>query len=167
VQSAQKLALIFVNPLNLHVVKHICVKFYAVPFFKLNRQTLFCRLFVTHPFFLEFFVVRKFFKFFKLRQIGNPVFADFCRNEIGERAVCLMYPSARCYAVCFVVKLLGPKFVKVVKQSAFEQVGVKCRNAVNRETCNNRQISHTHHLLVAFFNNAHSAKTIGIAREFV
>ena len=74
----------------------------------LLRQSGFVLLFDVNKLLNEFFVVRKIADLFQQVQIGNPILADFARNEVGKCRVGMQQPAARRYAVGNIGKFFRP-----------------------------------------------------------
>ena len=129
-ENVQKLALVFVQALNLDVKNAVRVKEVVLRVLEEVGQYLLVGVLDFYQLVKAGLVVGEFFKLLELCQILFPAVADSLCDEFGERRVGVQKPAALGDSVCLVVELGRIEFRPVLELLCLEQFCVKLGDAV-------------------------------------
>ena len=161
------LALVFVQALYLHVEHRVWIDLYSAFVLYDFGHALFVLELYAHELLLETFVVRVFFENAYCVQILRPAHAlNLCVYKGRKPRIARFKPSARGYAVRFVVEFFRREIVEAAQDAVFEQFRMQRRNPVYAEAADHREIRHTDHFRRALFYNGEVLLLADIVRIF-
>ena len=153
VQQVQMLALVFVQPLDLHIEdrlrRHLQTSTFGADH---RRQILFVGTLDRHEFLLEARIVRPLFELAELLQIAHPARAQPVRDHPRQPRIALQQPPARRDPVGLVVEFAREQGVELREEIAPQQLGVQRRHAVDGVRGRHGEVRHTHHLVAVLLD---------------
>ena len=155
VHDVEKLPLVFVDTLDLHVEQRLGADRKALRLPNKPREFFFVGLLDLCELGLERRIVRQRFQPTQLIEIGDPTLPDRLRNQRGQAGISFQQPAAGRDTIGLVVELFGPQLVEVRHERAFDQLGVQGRNAVDRVAADNREVCHAYLWVRPFLNQGH------------
>lgn len=166
-EDIELLSLVLVDTLDLDVEQAGWVDRDAVGFLDVLRKPDFVRVLDLLELLAEFFVVNECLQLVEQREVFQEVVtAEFAGDELGETRIGLVQPSPWCDAVRYVCELVWTvDFDEIFENGGLDQIGVKLGHTVHLVAANNSQVSHAHHLRLAFFNDRDTSKHITVFRK--
>ena len=121
-QDVKQLALVLVNPLNLHVEQPLRIE--CDPAFRLHqfRQAQLVGLFDLMPLPAELRIIDISGDSIDLLQVGHPPLADPFADQPAQLRVATRDPAPRRDSVGLVVELVRPELVKIPKKPLGQQL---------------------------------------------
>ena len=159
VQHIERLPFIFVNTFNLNVEEGIGMDPHAGGFLNDVTQAFLVVPFDLHERLLKRGIICLCFQCPQRLEVCNPRVADALRDQVRQARIGFEQPASLRDPIGFVVKPLGPQLVEIRYQRRFYKPGMESRNAIDRMTSNNCQVSHTDMFMIAFFDDRHALHT--------
>ena len=162
VQHVQKLALVFVHALDLHIEQRVDVD--LEPEARQNElcETLLVGALHCHELRLELAVGGELAQRVELRQIHHPAGTDARIHERGEPGVGLVEPAPRRDAIGDVDDTPGKQPVEVAEDRLAHELRVQRRDAVHAMAADDGQMGHAHALLAGVVDDRHPPQQVDV-----
>ena len=129
-ESLEKLSLILVQSLNLHVKERVGVNNNSVVLLNILGKILLVVQLNLGELIPERLIIRKGSELFKLSVVLNPTVAYSLADQVRELGVSLIEPSSEGNAVGHVLELVGINAIVILEGLLFKDFGVESGNAV-------------------------------------
>ena len=143
-KDIEKLPLVFVKPLYLHIKNRSRVNNDSIIVKDILCKTLFISELNVHELFLRLLIIGINLYSLNLRKIGYPFRSDMLCYPVCKKRICMKQETSLGYAVRFVVEFLRHHLVEIMKLPVLQNLRMKSCNTIYGEACNYGKISHSY-----------------------
>ena len=159
-KNIQKLTLVFVKSLYLHIKDGTGINLDAVMLGNILSQTDLVAVLDIHKLLLCLLVLRIDLHLCDVRQIGDPLVSDMLRHPVCKQWVAMQEESSLCDAVSLVVELLRHHFVEILQLLLLQDLRMQSCHTVYGIACHDCQ---TRHVYLSVVHDRHLTDLLLIA----
>ncbi len=162
-ENVQKLSLVLVKPLYLHVKDGPRIYVNAIVLFDIFRKANLVSVFDVHELLLSLLVIHIDFQLGDLGQIGDPLVPDMVCHPFCQQRISVKQETPLSDTVGLVIKLLRHHLVEITELLILQNLCVQGSHAVYGIACRDSQMGHLH---LSVIDDRHLADLLLVTRVF-